>query len=166
MSGIKKRVLAVWTAALLLILCGGAAAENQGSLTYQIPGQEIRLPDGIHFLTIPADMEYQQPADDETDLKAIYLREPELEMLIFEYEAGESTVQDLAERMRAAGLEAQVREIGGESFLVFQDRDEADGAPCIGYSYVANGRMTEISFFYATQEAMNLTVGIMESCHP
>ena len=41
--------------------------------------------------------------------------------------------------------------------------DEADGAPCVGYSYLYKDWMIEISFFYSTQEAADLTKTIMES---
>ena len=150
----KCFALLLAVALLAAIPAGGAAAER-----------EITLPDGTHFLRIPEEMIYQAPSADETSLKGIWLLEPELEMLIFSYEAQNATVDTLAEALVNAGRQAQVREIGGTEFLVFQDRDEADGAPCVGYSYLADGRMVEITFFYATQAAMDLTRTIMESYH-
>lgn len=152
----KRRIWSALLAALLLAAClTGAAAEER----------EIPLPDGRHFLRIPAEMIFQEPAPDENTLKGIYLLEPDLEMLIFSYEVRDATVHTLAAALQDAGRQAEVREIGGTEFLVFQDRDEADGAPCIGYSFIQDGRMTEITFFYATQAAMDLTMIIMESYH-
>ncbi len=126
-------------------------------------GQRITLPDGIHSITAAEGMVYQQPAADEADLKGVFLLPPDLEMLVFSYEMEDTTVYSLAESLVNNGRQAEVREISGVEFLVFQDVDESDGAPCIGYSYLSGGRMIEISFFYATQEAMDLTVTIMES---
>ena len=126
-------------------------------------GTDVALPDGGHYVTIPSDMIYQQPAHEETNLQGIYLLPPDMEMLVFSYPMENHTVYTLAEALSASGTEAQVRRIGETDFLVFQDRDDADEAPCVGYSYVENGRMIEISFFYSTQAAMDLTVSIMES---
>ena len=138
---------------ILLCLClmGGTA------------GADAMLPDGLHRLTLPAGMVSQTPDADETNLKGIFLREPDLEMLVFAYPANGATVETLAESLAEAGREAQVRQISGELFLVYQDRDEADGAPCVGYSYLYKDWMIEISFFYSTQEAADLTKTIMES---
>lgn len=149
------RTAAIMLAAAVLLLAGGALGEST----------EIILPDGQHRLTLPEGMEYQEPAEDEKDLKGIFLMPPDLEMLVFAYDAGQATVQDLAETMTNAGLNAQLREVGGETMLVFQDQDPADQAPCLGYSYVKDGIMVEISFFYSSQGAMDLTESIMESIH-
>ncbi len=126
---------------------------------------ETLLPDGKHRLLLPEGMIFQQPAANETDLKGIWLLEPDLEMLVFCYDAGDITEQDLAQKLVDAGRNAEVRRIGEQDFLVFQDVDESDGAHCIGYAFLAEGKMIEISFFYATQEAMDLTKTIMESFH-
>ncbi len=126
---------------------------------------EAMLPDGVHCLTMPAGMVWQVPGAEETDLKGVFLREPDLEMLVFAYDAQGSTIQGLAEALIASGREAQVRTINGEEFLVYQDRDEADGTPCVGYGYLYDGWLIEISFFYASQEAADMTKTIMESFH-
>lgn len=144
------RLAALLMAALVLT---GAAAE----------GREILLPDGVRRLTVPSEMSWQEPAADEVDLKGILLMPPELEMLIFAYDAGGLTVRETAEVLAEAGRQAEVREIAGTEFLVYQDTDEADGASCVGYSYIENGMMVEVSFFYASQAAMDLTRTIMES---
>ena len=150
----------VFTALLTVCLAATAAGCALAA------GQEIMLPDGQSCLTLPGEMIYQAPTQEESDLKAIYLLEPELEMLVFSYDAQGMTVQSLAEALTGGGKDAQVRQIGEVQFLVFQDRDEADGASCIGYSYITpDQRMIEISFFYSTQSAMDLTVAIMESFH-
>ena len=126
-------------------------------------GQEILLPDGVHRMTVPKEMVWQEPSSEESDLKGILLMPPELEMLVFAYESPAENVQVLAEALTNAGRPAEVREIAGMEFLVFQDRDDADGASCVGYSYLSGNLMTEISFFYSSQAAMDLTQTIMES---
>ena len=140
---------------LLAALSGAARAESR----------RLTLPDGKHSLLIPGDMEEQKPSASETNLKGIYLLPPDLEMLVFAYDAGGLSVQDTAEALVSSGRKAEVRKIAGTEFLVFQDMDETDGATCVGYGYISGGQMTEISFFCATQEAMDLTQTIMESFH-
>ena len=150
---IRNRAAALMLAALMLFAATGAMAE----------GQKILLPDGTHTLTIPEEMSSQEPSSDEKDLKGIYLLPPDLEILVYAYPAQGVTVQVLAEALVEAGRQAEVRDIGGTDFLVFQDRDESDGAYCVGYGYVAGEQLVEISFFYATQAAADLTAVIMES---
>ena len=153
--GMKGKACAC-VALTLMILAAAGLGSAEG-------GQIVVLPDETHTVLIPQDMTYQAPGPDETDLRAIYLMEPDLEMLIFAYEAGDMTLQELAEVLTAAGRTAEIRTIGDTEFIVFQDRDEADGAPCVGYSYLSGDRMIEISFFYSSQAAMDLTEIIMES---
>lgn len=123
------------------------------------------LPDGVHSVRIPAGMLFQEPAPEEKDLKGVFLREPDLEILVFAYDARGATVESLARALADAGRDAQIREISGEPFLVYQDQDETDGARCVGYSYLYNGWITEITFFCGSQEAADLSVSIMESFH-
>ena len=152
----NRRILAGILAAILCLATGAGFADQ--SLEYC-------LPDGKHYLRLPMEMSWQQPSSDETDLMGIWLMPPDLEMLVFAYETQGTTVQALAEALTAAGKTAEVREIAGEDFLVFQDQDETDGASCVGYSFISEGMMVEISFFYATQAALDLTISIMESLH-
>ena len=143
-------------AAAMTLLCSASCLAGE---------TEVLLPDGVHSIRIPQEMSYQAPSQDETDLKGIYLLPPDLELEIFAYEAGDMTVQTLAETLVSAGRTAEVRRIGETDFLVFQDQDEADGAFCIGYGYLHGGFMVELSFFYSSQSAMDLTKMIMESFH-
>ncbi len=152
------RVTTLLTILLLCLLSAGAAAD-----TVLKRDTDAMLPDGLHLLTLPAGMVSRTPGADETNLKGVFLREPDLEMLVFAYPANGATVQGLAESLAETGRDAQVREIAGESFLVYQDQDETDGALCVGYSYLYQDWLIEISFFYGSQEAADLTKTIMES---
>ena len=155
-------MLAVLLAGLLagLMLPGRVTPAMAQSL-----GWEIQLPDGQGVLTLPEGMISTPVSPEETDLWADYLRKPDLEMLIFCYDAQGAEPRTMAEALRNAGRTAETREIDGVEFLVFQDRDEADGAPCVGYAYVSGDALIEITFFYGSQEAMDRTYEIMESFH-
>ena len=148
----KRIVLCLLAAALLLPLLS-AGAESV----------EVLLPDGVSSLRMPADIIYQEPSAEETDLRGIFLMPPDLEILVFAYQMPGITLQTLAEGLDAAGRNAQIRSIGAENFLVFQDQDEADGAVCVGYSYLAGDWMIEISFFCGSQAAMDMSREIMET---
>ena len=148
---------------LTVLLCVLMAAGSAAADILLMKDTKAILPDGVHSLTLPAGMLSQTPEAGEADLKGVFLRDPDLEMLVFAYDAQGATVDGLAEALVSAGRTAEVREIAGERFLVYQDRDEADGAPCVGYTYLYQGWFIEISFFYGSQEAANLTYTIMES---
>ena len=148
-------------AAAIILGCFGSAKTEQ----FLEQDTEAILPDGEHRITLPAGMTSLMPDPEESDLKGIFIREPDLEMLVYAYDAQGSTIEGLAKALREAGREAEIRRIGEESFLVYRDRDEADGAPCIGYGYPYEGWLIEISFFYSSNEAGEMTRTIMESFH-
>lgn len=154
---IRRRLTALlaWLMLLGCMISAGA----------QSPGREIQLPDGCGTLTLPEGMVSAPVSPEETDLWAVFQRAPDLEMLIFIYDAQGADPRTMAEALRNAGRTAETREIDGVEFLVFQDRDETDGAPCVGYAYVSGNTLIEITFFYGSQDAMDRTYEIMESFH-
>ncbi len=156
-----KRTIVMLTALIMMLTVAGTAL---GDIRLE-KDTEAMLPDGEHLITLPAGMLSQTPDPEETALKGIFQREPDLEMLVFAYLREGKTVDDMAQDLAAAGRDAQVREIGGERFLVSQDQDEADGAYYVGYSYIYGDWVIEIAFFYSSQEAADLTKTIMESFH-
>lgn len=123
------------------------------------------MPDGTHCVTLPAGMIFQMPSPEEKDLKGVFLRAPDLEMLVFAYDAQGKTVEELTQSLINAGRNAEIREVAGEQFLVYRETDDADGASCIGYGYLHDGWMIETAFFYGSQEAADLSTRIMESFH-
>ena len=147
-----KRMAAILAAVMILVFLGTALGD----------GPVATLPDG-HRLALPEGMQETGTDPTETGLEADWVLEPDLEMLIFSYEAGDATAMSLAEGLTATGRKAEVREIGGTEFLVYQDTDEADGALCVGYACRAGERLIEISFFCGSQRAADLTREIMES---
>ena len=128
-------------------------------------GRTVILPDGAHQIRLPADMEVLTPEKGVERLWAVYgMRDLELE--IFTYTGNGLSPQENAERLTEAGSEAEIREIAGVSFLVYRDRDEADGALCIGYMYPVGDTFVELSFWYGSTEAGEQTKEIMETFGP
>ena len=159
LTQMRKSSLAI-VAMILFFLCGSASCEVE-----LMTETEAMMPDGLHCVTIPAGMIFQMPDPKEKDLKGIFLRKPDLEMLVFAYDAQGKTVEDLTAALSEAGRTVEIREIAGERFLVYRDIDHADGTPCIGYAYLYEGWMIETSFFCGSQEAADLSTKIMESFH-
>ena len=73
------------------------------------------------------------------------------------------TLQQRAEAQAAKGSDVEMRTVNGIEMLVYRVTDEADGAPCIGYAFMDGTQTIEIFFWYATQEAADLTRRIMET---
>lgn len=140
-----------------VLLCGCAAAE-----------QEVRLPNSRYVIDLPGDMEYSAPEDTDTGVEAYFSRHLEMDLLYYPKEEMKKlgmadtlleTVQDRA----AAGIDVELRDVNGIEMLVYWVKDEADGTPGIGYVFEDGEWMIEILFWYATQEAADQTVEIMES---
>ncbi len=155
----KKRIGAALMA-VLLYLCGPALGDVV--LTAET---DAMMPDGVHCVTLPAGMVFQMPSSEEKDLKGVFLRAPDLEMLVFAYDAQGKTVEELTQNLTKAGRTAEIRELAGERFLVYRETDEADGASCVGYGYLYGKWMIETVFFYGSQVAADLSTVIMESFH-
>ena len=67
------------------------------------------------------------------------------------------------EEQAAKGSDVEIRTVNGIEMLVYRVMDEADGAPCIGYAFVDGTQIVEVFFWYATQEAADLTKRIIET---
>jgi len=127
---------------------------------------EILLPHGTHAIYAPNELRESYIDEDLPDEVGHYLWEDSLEIVIFTYNDMEVPLSDLAVELAKKGNEVQIREISGTEFLVYNYIDDWDGATCVGYTYnEEDGWTVEISFFCGTQEAMELTVEMMESFH-
>lgn len=137
-----------------VLLFGSATAE-----------QTVSLPESRYAIDIPDGMEYS-PAEEADEGIEAYISET-LEMDYCSYPASENapTLQERAEKLVAGGTDAEIRNVNGIEMLVYRITDEADGAPCIGYAFMDGNRIVEIFFWYATQEAADLTKNIMETIH-
>ena len=136
---------------IVLLLCSAAAE------------QTVLLPGGRYALEVPDGMEYSPPAEGDEGIQA-YVSDT-LEMDYWAYPAAQDapTMQERAEKLAEGGTDAEIRKVNGIEMLVYRVTDEADGTPCIGYAFTDGDRIVEIIFWYATQDAAEMTKAIMES---
>ncbi len=140
--------------ALVLLAAGAAAAEKKQ-----------KLPDGSHTIILPEDMQMLQVTRSDTNLWRLFVGD-NLELEIFLYKGNGMTLEENALALTEAGKEAELRQIGDTVMLCYRDRDEADGAPCIGYVYVDGDRFIELTFWYGSEEAGQTALAVMESFQP
>lgn len=125
--------------------------------------QTVALPESRYVIDVPDGLEYS-PAEDGDDGIQAYISDT-LEMDYWSYPAAENapTLKERAKKLAADGADVEIRRVNGIEMLVYRVTDEADGAPCIGYAFMDGTRIVEVFFWYATQEAADLTKSIMES---
>lgn len=125
--------------------------------------QTVALPESRYVIDVPDWMEYS-PAEETDEGIEAYISDS-LEMDYFSYSVTEGmlTLQERAEEMAAKGSDVEMRTVNGIEMLVYRVTDEADGTPCIGYAFVDGTQIVEVFFWYATQEAADLTGQIMET---
>ena len=132
--------------------------------------RSVALPNSRYMIEIPDWMRYSEPEDEYNGVEA-YLSE----MLEIDYTSypkvtmiGPGTagsLREVAENSAAKGKEVELRTVNGIEMLCFRTMDESDKAPCIGYVFVDGEWIVEIDFWYATEEAANLTKTIISSIH-
>ncbi len=137
----------------LMLLAGCAFAE-----------QAVALPGGRYVISVPDELRYSGPR--KTDSALFAYVSPNLEMDVFDYDSGRNTTQDLAQRMAREGIDTEIRRVNGLEMIVYRTVDPSDGALCIGYILIDGGRVTELSFWYATNEAAAKIEKIMQSIRP
>ena len=141
----------------MMLLCGAAAAE-----------QTVSLPDCRYVVDVPDDMEYSAAEETDSGMEAYY--SDTLEMDYVSYPKSEAvsigmaeTLQETAEKLAEEGMSVEVRNVSGVEMVCFRVLDREDGAPCIGYVFEDGDWMIEIDFWYATQEAADMTGRIISS---
>ena len=152
----KKR-LGCMVLAMLLLVCGCAAADEQ-----------IQLPDSRYMLTIPDGMTYDGPGEGDDTAKFAYVSEKlGLDIEFFSYDANGWKLKDMAETLREQGTDAEMRKIAGIEMIVYLVTDPDDppqkGMNCIGYVLKDKDVIVEICFWYATKKAAKLTEEIIGS---
>lgn len=142
-----------------LLFCGYALADT-----------EVQLPGTCFMIPIPEGMEYSEPEEDGQEIYAWFSDSLEIDYtsypkaMLFQ-QGEEQTLRRLAETRIAAGDTVEIRDVNGIEMLVFRMTDEADGTPGIGYLFENGEWMAEIDFWYATQEAADLTVKIISGIY-
>ena len=148
--------------AICLLLCAGllfsaAAAE-----------QEVLLPGGRYAVDLPDWMDYSDAVDGESGVEAYVSKDLEMDYLSYRKEDAvqlgmAETLKETAKLRRESGADVELRKVNGIEMLCYRTTDEEDGTPCIGYLFEDGELVIEIAFWYATQEAADETVRIMES---
>ena len=130
--------------------------------------QQVLLPGGRYAIDVPDWMEYSDPVDGDAGMEA-YISD-DLEIDFVSYEKAEAmklgmpeTLKETAKQQREEGNKTEIRKVNGIEMLVFRTEDEEDGTQGIVYVFEDGELIIEINFWYATQEAADLTKTIMES---
>ena len=157
MKNILRTILMIL--ACLILMSGCAQAERS-----------VALPNSRYVIEVPDWMRYSEPEDEYSGVEA-YVSE----MLEIDYTSypratmigpgAAGSLREVAESSAAKGKEVELRSINGIEMLCFRAFDESDQAPCIGYVFEDGEWMVEIDFWYATEEAANLTTSIISSIH-
>ena len=141
-----KRIVCLTVCAVLLAGCAGA--------------ETVILPNSRYVIDVPDSMVYGMEAYYSETLEMDYASYPVSQAT----ELGmPETLREAAEDRAAQGLDVELRKINGIETLCYRVKDETDGAPCIGYVFIDGEWMIEIDFWYATQEAADMTKTIMET---
>ena len=153
----RKNIPAILICMMLLFSC--AQAERS-----------VALPHSRYMIEVPDWMRYSEPEEEHKGVEA-YVSE----MLEIDYTSypratmiGTGTagsLREVAENSAAKGKEVELRSINGIEMLCFRTIDESDKAPCIGYVFEDGEWMIEVDFWYATEEAADLTKTIISSIH-
>ena len=143
---------------ILLLSC--AAAE-----------QTVFLPQSRYALILPDGMAYSAPEEEDFGVKAFISDTLEMDYRSYPREEAAAfglmpTMRESAETLAAQGADVELRDVNGIEMLVYRVTDDADGAPCIGYVFEDGDQIVEVFFWYATQDAADMTKKIMETIAP
>ena len=140
-----------------LLLTGCALAE-----------QAVELPNSRYVIDVPDWMEYSDPVDGDQGVEAYISKDLEMDYISYTKEQAAErgfgqTLKETVSALRENGINAELRKVQGIEMLCYRTVDEEDQAPCVGYVLLDGDWLIEIDFWYATQEAADMTKTIMES---
>ena len=154
-----KRRMCGLMALILALLCTGVAAAEQ----------RVQLPESRYSLMIPDGMEYDGPGEMSDDSLFAWVS-PQLGLDIeFFRQVNDkgATLQGMADVIIGDGIDAAIYRINGIDMIAYRDKDPQDppekGMKCIGYVFLDGDAAQMICFWYATQEAADLTAEIIGS---
>ena len=154
----KRLMCGIMVLALVLLCMSGALAERK-----------VKLPESRYSLTIPDSMEYDGPGETPDDALFAWVSEKQgLDIQFFRQKNDKgATLEAMADVLIGDGMDAAIYRINGIDMIVYRVSDPQDppekGMKCIGYVFLDGDAAQMICFWYATQEAANLTAEIMES---
>ena len=127
----------------------------------------VQLPQSRYVIDVPDWMRYSAE-DSEHSMEAYTSEMLEIDYTCYPKSSvlrdGETdSLRVLAEKSVAKGMEAELRQINGIEMVCYRLTDASDDAPCIGYLFEDGDMLVEIDFWYATQEAADLTGKIIST---
>ena len=154
-----KRLMCGVTALALVLLCMGSALAEQ----------KVQLPESSYCLTVPDGMEYDGPGDIPDDAAFAWVSENlglDIQFFCQENDKG-ATLQAMTDVLTGDGIDASIYRINGIDMIVYRVIDPQDppekGMKCIGYVFLDGDMAQMICFWYANQEAADLTAEIIGS---
>ena len=140
-----------------LLFAGCAAAD-----------QAVMLPGNRYMIDIPDGMAYSGPQGGDGGIHAYVSGTLEMDYMSYPVEDTAApdpseNLKDRAKKLTAAGVEVELRQVNGIDMIVYRIADETDGTPGIGYVLEDGGMVVEVIFWFATQEAADLSQRIMET---
>ena len=154
----KRLMCGIMVLALVLLCMSGALAERK-----------VKLPESRYSLTIPDGMEYDGPGElSDYSLFAWVSAKLGLDIEFFRQKNDKGkTLQAMADYIIGDGVDAGIYRINGIEMIAYRDTDPQDppekGMKCIGYVFLDGDAAQMICFWYATQEAADLTADIIGS---
>lgn len=153
----KKFFCLVLALMLTALFAGSALAEK------------VDLPESGYCVTIPDGMEYsgKRNAADEADF--VWLSGRLGLEIQFAHAKNDRNVslEAMATVLREDGYDAEIRRVSGIDMIVYEgtdpDDDPAEAMKFITYVFLEGNMAQQICFWYANQEAADLTLQIIES---
>ncbi len=154
----KRLMCGIMVLALVLLCMSGALAD-----------QKVQLPESSYYLAIPDGMEYDGPGDIPDDAAFAWVSgKLGLDIQFFRQpNDGGAALQAMADVIIGDGVDAEIHRINGIDMIAYRVTDPQDppeqGMKCIGYVFLDGDAAQMICFWYATQEAADLTAEIIGS---
>ncbi|MCR5296531.1 MAG: hypothetical protein K6E17_03895 [Clostridiales bacterium] len=148
-----KRIVCLLGVLVLALGIGCAAAE-----------QRVNLPDSKYSLALPDSMEYRDGREGSDENFSYLDRNSALTAHFSHRTSGNTTLKEVAEKLRDAGYDIQMTRVNGLEMIVYRaESTTGDGMKAIGYILKDGNDIWETWFWYATQNEADMTKTIMES---
>ena len=154
----KKRMCGLAVLVLVLLCMSSAMAD-----------QKVQLPESDYALTIPDGMEYDGPGEIPDDASFAWVSEElGLDIQFFRQTNDRGVaLQAMADAIIGEGMDAEIYRINGVEMIAYRVSDPQDppekGMKCVGYVFLDGNAAQMICFWYANQNAANLTAEIIGS---
>lgn len=154
-----KKGLCLVMALMLAVLFGGSAMAER----------DVDLPQSGYKVTVPDELEYSGKGKSPDTADFAWVSEKlglEVEFFHAANEYG-ATLEAMATVLRDEGYDAEIRNVSGIPMIVYEGTDPGDDPATamkfITYVFLEGNMAQQICFWYANQEAADLTAQIIES---